>query len=207
MRAINLHETKGLLPLNTAGEAQYFPDFLPLMESEIFVDCGAFDGDTIARFREKTHDRYEKIYAFECDKSNLKKLHENIAIPCLKKIAIIEKGVFSSPGHLSFIANGTMDSRIDAAGVDHIEVDSIDNVTQGERVSFIKMDVEGVELEALRGAQNTIRQYKPRLAVCVYHKREDLVTIPQYILSLREDYKLYLRHYGNFTSELVLYAI
>jgi hypothetical protein len=96
---------------------------------------------------------------------------------------------------------------MDESGNIRIEVDSIDHVTQGEKVSFIKMDIEGAELEALRGAQNTIRQHKPKLAVCVYHMQEDLVTIPQYILSLREDYKLYLRHYGNSCTETVLYAI
>jgi len=76
-----------------------------------------------------------------------------------------------------------------------------------EKATFIKMDIEGSELEALKGAQNQIKVNKPKLAICVYHKETDLITIPQFILSLNPDYKLYLRHYGNFSTELVLYAL
>ena len=64
-----------------------------------------------------------------------------------------------------------------------------------------------MELEALKGAQKQIKANKPKLAICVYHRQEDLISIPQYILSLNSDYKLYLRHYGDFCAELVLYAV
>jgi FkbM family methyltransferase len=210
LRASNLSDAEEFAQLNVPDETQYFPDFLTLTASEVFVDCGAFDGDTIAQFCERTQGKYKKIYAFECDPHNAGKLRENMSR--IEKIGggdviLLEKGVFSSPGHLFFDAKANTDSHIDESGGVSIEVDSIDHVTQGEDVSFIKMDIEGSELEALRGAQNTIRQHKPKLAVCVYHRQEDLVTIPQYILSLREDYRLYLRHYGNFLAETVLYAV
>jgi hypothetical protein len=87
-----------------------------------------------------------------------------------------------------------------------IDVDSIDNIVK-DKVSFIKMDIEGAELEALRGAKNTILKYKPKLAISVYHKQDDLINIPQYILQLNEKYKLYLRHYGESTDETILYAV
>ena len=77
-----------------------------------------------------------------------------------------------------------------------------------ERVTFIKMDIEGAELESLKGAGRIIiREQKPKLAICVYHKKEDIFDIPEYILSLNPKYKLYLRHYTLGEWDTVLYAI
>ena len=120
---------------------------------------------------------------------------------------MIEKGAWSKKDTLYFNNSSNSNSSISESGDSKIEVDSIDNVCKNENVTFIKMDVEGAELEALKGAENTIMKNKPKLAICVYHKKEDLVTIPQYILSLNSDYKLYLRHYDSFCTELVLYAV
>ncbi|MNC55831.1 hypothetical protein D3C75_1053850 [compost metagenome] len=84
---------------------------------------------------------------------------------------------------------------------------SLDSVLNGQRASFIKMDIEGAEMEALQGAQNTIVKHRPRLAICIYHKPEDILEIPLYLKSLVPDYKFYIRHYSNYTIETVLYAI
>lgn len=72
---------------------------------------------------------------------------------------------------------------------------------------MIKMDIEGVEAEALSGAQETIKRDRPVLAICVYHKREDLITIPKIIRQLCSEYKFYLRAYSKHSTEIVLYAI
>lgn len=77
----------------------------------------------------------------------------------------------------------------------------------GDKVTFIKMDVEGSELESLKGAKNTILRDKPKLAICIYHKPEDMVTIPLYIKELVPEYKLYVRHHSNSWAETVLYAV
>lgn len=74
-------------------------------------------------------------------------------------------------------------------------------------ITFIKMDIEGSELEALKGAKETIKQFKPKLAICVYHKKEDLLEIPQYILSLNPGYKLFLRNAASIPTDVVLYAL
>jgi len=192
-----------LYQLNVKSEKQYFPSFLNLSEKEVFVDCGAFDGDTSILFNELTNGK-GKIYAFECDKVNVEKLKRNTSH--LKNIEIIEKGCWSEKTTLFFSNDGTSSSRIGDGGQFHIAVDSIDNVMKGE-VTLIKMDIEGSELETLKGAKNTIQKYKPKLAISVYHKQEDLITIPQYILSLNQNYKLYLRHYGEIADETILYAV
>ena len=83
------------------------------------------------------------------------------------------------------------------------DIDSLVN----DQVTFIKMDIEGSEYEALKGAKNTIKMYKPRLAISVYHKLQDIWDIPKLILELNPNYKLYFRHYSIAEDETVLYAI
>ena len=192
---------QGLSALNIKGEKQYFPSFFEIGENEIFIDSGAYNGDTSLSFAEQIKNGV--IYAFECDAENFKNLKKNTSH--LDNIYIFEKGCWSEKTILSFSGYGTMASKIDSDGKMKIEADSIDNVVQDE-VTFIKMDVEGAELEALKGASGTIVKYTPKLAISVYHLREDLIAIPQYILSLNQNYELYLRHYESFSSELILYA-
>lgn len=88
-----------------------------------------------------------------------------------------------------------------------IETTSLDSALAGKRVTFIKMDIEGAELKALMGAEKIIREQKPKLAISLYHSPEDICTIPQYLMRVRQDYKYYLRHYSLFDTETVLYAI
>ena len=80
-------------------------------------------------------------------------------------------------------------------------------IAEGDKVTFIKMDVEGAELESLKGAEKTIRRDKPKLAICIYHKPEDMWTIPLYIKELVPEYKLYIRHHSSGVCETVLYAV
>ena len=206
-------DTEFLEPLR--NENQYFLPELKLgHQSEIFFDCGAYDGDTILKFAqyiESTPYKCEHIYAVECDNLNLDKLkfveHEMKGFENkVKGITLLNVGLWHEKGMLSFNNRGSTSSKIDSDGEVKIEVDTLDNLVNGAAVTFIKMDIEGAELNALKGAENTIKKYKPRLAICVYHKKEDLLTISKYIKSLHEDYKLYLRAYSIFTEELVLYA-
>ena len=190
-----------LSALNVKHENQYLPSFFEIEENEVLIDCGAYDGDFTLLFYKLINPKV--IYAFECDTDNLNKLKENTSH--FDNIHIIEKGCWSEKTNLSFSNYGTKASKIDSSGQKKIEADSIDNIIK-DTVTFIKMDVEGAELEALKGARNTIIKYTPKLAISVYHLKEDLITIPQYILSLNTRYELYLRHYEGFSSELILYA-
>jgi FkbM family methyltransferase len=195
-----------LAALNTKGEEMYFPSFLPLTENEIFVDCGAYDGYTIHSLLKHTNGKFSKIYAFDPDKSNIEKLKRNVSN--YNNIEVIEKGCSSQKGVLYFKEDKSLFSCVSNEGNVKIEVDTIDNIVrEREGVSYIKMDIEGSELEALKGAKNTIISNKPKLTICCYHKSADLYTIPQYIKSLNSNYKLYFRHYTCFSYDLILYAI
>ena len=83
----------------------------------------------------------------------------------------------------------------------------LDDVLKNKKVTFVKMDIEGAEPQALRGAENIIRTQKPRLAICIYHDLKHLWEIPFYIKNLVPEYKIYLRHHTNLEYETVCYAI
>ena len=99
--------------------------------------------------------------------------------------------------------NGLLESNNDVVKV---QVTAMDEVIK-DRVSFIKMDIEGAELRALRGAKYLIQKYKPKLAISIYHKPEDIIDIPNYIVDLVPEYKFYIRQYSYGYCETVLYAI
>lgn len=188
---------------------QYFDrDIIKFSADEVFVDCGAFTGDTIIEFidslKKQNINAYKKIYAFECDGKNIKKMKETIAN---ENIAIIERGCWSEKTVLRFADGNGANSQLGNVGETLVAVDTIDNIVLNDVVTFIKMEIEGSELEALKGAKNTISKFKPKLAICVYHKKDDMILIPKYIKSLNSDYKFYLRNYSSNGCEIVLYAI
>lgn len=187
---------------------QYFPKgIFELSKDESYFDCGAFTGDTIADFLKATGGTYRHIWAAEPDKSNYKQLTDYINKHNLKHVDAINKGIYSSSGKLPFEENGSMLSMISEKANSYIEVDTIDHIAAGKPVTYIKMDVEGVELEALKGAERTIREYRPILGISIYHRQQDLIDIPQYIKSLVPGYKFYFRVHKKLAIDTVLYGI
>lgn len=193
-------------------DGQYFDENIVDFERiKSFVDCGAFDGDTYLAFREAyrmdTGKEYMgTAYLLEPDENNYRKLMENCS-HAENNNRFCQCGAWYKKDRLLFDVKGDTTSKITESGSLSIDVNSIDNIVEGQRVDFIKMDIEGSELNALKGAKKTIEIYKPTLAVCVYHKREDLITIPAYIRSLCPEYKFYIRAYRYYVNELVLYAV
>ena len=190
-------------------KGQYFDLWTP-EKNEVFVDCGAYIGEEENSFIDWTGDRFEHIYAFE-------PLHE-MAGSIRKKysgderISVTEAAVWSNTGELSFVTQ----EELSGSGVKGelsreynggftVPAVALDDVISG-RVTFIKMDIEGSELEALKGARRIISGQKPRLAISIYHKPMDFLLIPEYILSLVPEYKMAIRHYGADALETVLYA-
>lgn len=192
-----------------ADSNQYFNELTYCMDSqdEIYVDCGAFNGDTIIKYSEFANGMYKRIYAFEPDKDNQLLLKKNIAH--LNNVKIIDKGSWYEDATLFFNSKGS-GSFVSEQGEESIQVTSIDAVVKNDKVTFIKMDIEGSELEALHGAENTIRNNFPKLAICCYHKQRDIIDLYSYIKSFNNEfceYKFFLRHHSNGVSETVLYAI
>lgn len=188
-------------------EHQYFETGLvELSAEERFLDCGAFDGDSAEAFvdalRRRGIDGYEEIISFEPDAGNCQKMRGRN----LPQHTCVCKGVAEKPGIVSFAADGAS-GRVETGGGERIELESIDHYLNGARATMIKMDIEGMELSALKGAQRTIKTWRPKLAICIYHKREDLWEIPKFIKELEPSYRFYMRAYSNTTLELVLYAL
>ncbi|MDR2920260.1 MAG: FkbM family methyltransferase [Tannerella sp.] len=187
---------------------QYFPGgIFKLSRDESYFDCGAFTGDTIADFLKATGGTYRHIWAAEPDKSNYRQLMDYIRKENLTNIDVVNKGIYGYAGKLPFQESGSMLSMISEDAGNFIEVDTIDNIVDGNPVTYIKMDVEGAELMALKGAEKTIRANKPILGISIYHKQDDLVDIPQYITSLVPEYKFYFRVHKKLAIDTVLYGL
>lgn len=190
------------------GAVQYFDDNVISHENgEVYLDVGCCNAGTLLDFREWCKDSYKFIYAFEPDNLSFLKCKKVIESNLIKNVELINSGAWSCTDEVFFKSCGSGISTISKTGDTHINVVSIDEVLNGKKVTFIKMDIEGSELEALRGAKNTIINYHPKLAVCIYHKPEDIIEIPLFLKSLVSDYKFYIRHYTQSASETVLYAI
>jgi len=186
---------------------QYFPqDIILLSESESLVDIGAYDGDTIREFLKRTNGKFDRIFSFELDAINFRKLEANIQdIPGRERIKLYNVGIWDRECDVDY-STGLSNSTIgqgDAKG----HVMPLDEVLKEEKVSFIKMDIEGAEPEALRGAINLLKTQKPKLAICVYHDFRHLWEIPLYIASIVPEYKFYLRHHNYLEYETVCYAL
>lgn len=203
---------------DVSTQDQYFPDVLKLSEHEVFIDGGAYRGETVMEFMSKTKGKYKAIHSFEPTPKSYKILEriKKLYLNNDSRIKTYNVGLSDHNGKMNFLtfeeemfysdsANRVVSTETDT----FINVMRLDDIVKDE-VTYIKLDVEGSELLALRGAQNIIRKYKPKLAICLYHNVEDLYTIPKYISDLHLPYKYYLRHHGiepNVNDEIVLYAI
>lgn len=188
----------------------YFPLFItPQRKDHVFLDVGAYDGNTIESFQ-SYFPQYEKIYAFEPFEESANKIKEkNFA-----NTEVVLAAASDYSGKKDFYCNDygnlTMVTTILEKGANHKKITlntvAIDDVVQDGKVTFVKMDIEGSELEALHGAAETIRNNKPFLAICAYHKKEDLITLIPYVKKLVPEYKVYLRHHSKTPSDLVIYC-
>lgn len=196
---------------------QYFNELTDGSDEEYFVDAGAYIGDTLETFIEYKQGRFNKIYSFEPFKECFEGLVKTASkYPELRdKIELYNMGLFSRNGQVNFdstLPGGSNKIDNSASSDNTFEITTLDELNL-EKVTFIKMDIEGSEYDALLGATETIKKYKPKLAICVYHKVADILDLSEYIESLNLGYKFYLRHYKDFSinnlyyCETVLYAL
>lgn len=189
---------------------QYFPVDIVHLYSENFVDCGAYVGDTLQAFLDRT-DNFVNYYAFEADNEIADEFEKKIrTLDCLDKIHLYRIGVSDHKGIFRF-STGTKDMDVDGHlsedGDVQIPIDSLENILGDKSVSFIKMDIEGEETRAINGAWNIIKEKRPKLAICIYHSCRDVVDIPYRIISEYEECDFYIRHYSKNALETVFYAI
>lgn len=189
---------------HSCWRSQYFDElFLKPDIGGVFVDCGAFDlNNTIDYIRWCKND-FEAVYAFEADKGCFKGCYNKL----FSQDDDVRNKVFLYNAAVGDKEEETIMPLYKGQGENVVKKRRIDDILKGKRVSYLKMDIEGAELEALQGAAQSIRRWKPMLAICIYHKPEDVFEIPQYILSLVKDYRFYVRHYSTCLCETVLYAI
>lgn len=188
---------------------QYFPkDIINLTSTETFIDCGAFTGDTVKIFNKLTDGEYNTIVCFEPDEINYKVLKKNAGNE--KRIICNKSGVWNTTTFLNFDSDNGMNSRVDNDNVNkniQVKVVSIDDTNVCQGATMIKMDVEGAEMNALKGARKIIMKNKPKLAICIYHSNADMIEIAEYIKEMVPEYRLYVRQHNFTICETVLYAI
>ena len=157
---------------------------------ETIVDLGAYNGDTVAEFV-SADPEYKKIFAFEPDEKNYKKLVKNTEK--LRDIFTFNLGAWDCEDTAFFNAEASRNSAMSVKGKE-VKMNSVDNVIK-EPITLLKMDIEGSEKQAIKGAQNTIKTYRPKLYICAYHRSEDLFALPLEVNKICPDYRFYFVHH------------
>jgi FkbM family methyltransferase len=191
-------------------EESYFLDSLyRIDQGEVFVDCGAYDGDT-AQQVVRRNQAFSRILAIEGDPATFNRLRHwirSLDPAVASRIEAINVAVGATRGQLKFRATGDQGACLADDGNIVVNCVPIDELTAEVKPTFIKMDIEGAELEALQGAAQVIRAHHPILSICVYHKQSDLWRIPLFIHSLFNDYSLFLRTHDVDGWQTVCYAV
>jgi FkbM family methyltransferase len=232
--AESLHVYRANILWRALGDARFFPlpapqntyfppDLLQPVTDEVFVDCGAFDGDTLREMLSWTSGQFAAAYAIEADAVSYEKLRSYVAaLPDAwqRKVYPLACAVGAARSTLRFAMSGSSTATTVDEGVE-VECRTLDELFANQdelfanqdelfadrRVTMIKMDIEGAEYDALRGARAMIERDHPVLAVCVYHTQADIWRIPLLLRSMRTDYRYFLRAYDGDGLQTVLYAI
>ena len=170
-----------------------FRGILKPTRNECFVDLGAYNGDTIRELLYYTHQKYYSIHAVEPDRKNFKKLERYVTESNLKHVKLHHCAAWCKDTELPFRSKSGRNSSLTTEG-ELFPARSVDSLVHNEPISFLKMDVEGFEREALCGAFKTIYRHKPKLCVSIYHRNQDIFELPLLVKMLNPKYKLYIRH-------------
>ncbi len=201
---ISRHTFESILKYKLSGKISYLLDcqvdenepytsFLKL-KNERFLDLGAYNGDTVLAFMEKCPD-YESITALEPDRKTYKKLLINTEN--IKNLTTVNACVSNKCETVNFKMLGGRNSVL-GDGKDTIDAVTIDSLCFAP--TYIKMDVEGQEVAAIMGGTNTILNNKPKMLISAYHRTDDFVTIPKAVFDIRDDYKIYVRHFKHLPA-------
>lgn len=186
---------------------QYFDkEIIQFDSDEIFIDGGCFNFATSARLLE-LNPKVKKIYAYEPDQKNLCMIKDAVKKSGFHNVIIAPFAWWSENTELIFESSGRGGAKVAPIGtrVTAVAIDSV--VPPDEEITFIKLDVEGAELEVLKGAEATIRRCRPKLAVAIYHKQKDYFEIAEYIKAIVPEYRAHIRHYSSVNVDTVLYCV
>ena len=175
------------------NKSDVYTQYLNVGSEEVFMDLGAYDGDTIREFLSATGGKYKKIYAVEADEKNYKKLADNIKNS--DNTEAYNLAAWDKKETLFFEKKKGRNSKLSCDGMTEITANSVDNIRSGREITILKMDIEGSEMKALCGAVKTIEKYTPRLYICAYHRNEDMYALPLKIHELNKNYKIYFCHH------------
>lgn len=180
-----------LAPVETPREEMY--RLLDIGPGEDYYDLGGYDGDTTEEFLAFTGGRYSSITVLEPDGRNFRKLERRAASFPPGDIRLLQAACWKEDGVLCFHSLAGRNSFLDRGGEVRVAARSVDSLSAGRRASFLKMDVEGAEAEALLGARETLRRDAPAILAAAYHRSEDLFALPLLVRRLNPDYRLFLR--------------
>ncbi len=203
--SFNINYLRHAYSLSTQGQVQYFDtEIIHFTEREVFVDAGAYKGETTEAFIYQVKGNFNKIYVFEPDSQlmdgcrNTLKQHPNVVF--------YEAGTGNKEGTYQFTLTGGLGGKFCAQGKTTVKIYTLDKYIK-EPITFIKMDVEGYEIETIQGSVNKIIESQPKLAISAYHKATDLLDIVELVKSIVPTYKVYLRHYTQTYFDTDLYFV
>ena len=185
---------------------EVFQNILHLTDDEYYLDLGAYRGDTIDEFLTHTNDQYRGITALEPDAKTYQKLKLHVSsMPCVQTFKM---GIWSENTDLPFDASLGRGSSMSAKGSTCLPVTTIDTLFAKRNVSYLKMDVEGAESEAITGGKMVIARDRPKLNIALYHRTEDIFHLPLLLHSIQPSYRFYIRQHPHIPDwDLNLYAI
>ena len=200
-------------PIMSKCTTTYFAEDLIIPRNgECFFDCGGFAGENSIYFQNYLKKRgceAPSIIAVEPDPENYKHLVKSLKKKIKNTVHTFPLGVWNEDAVLKFQDNLNASCKVDDAGSAKIKVTTIDHLSAqtGLAVTYIKMDIEGCELQALAGAAQTIKRFHPRLAIAIYHNDGQMLELIEYIHQNYPDYQLHVRHYSGTYMETVLYCL
>lgn len=198
--------------LYTAQNVVANTDIFPFYDNEVFVDCGAYIGDTVADFVNEINRSYRAIYTYEISAPTVDIMKKNLQ--GLQNVIYNVKGVSDQKGELGlagthgpFLGNRL----IDGEGINKVPIVRLDDDIQ-EPITFLKIDVEGLDKQAIVGAKEQIARHHPKMHIDTYHKLADIVDVPVLIHSIDPTYRFYLRLTNSIETKMMfviscIYAI
>lgn len=182
-----------------------FRGILRLKNNESYLDLGAYRGDTIDEILHYTNGQYERITALEPDRKTFAKLKAHTA--GMDRVTLFRMGIWSEDMDMSFSSSLGRGSSLKEGGED-LAVTRIDTLYSVRRVTYIKMDVEGAERQAILGGISTLRRDRPKLNIAAYHRSEDIFSLPLLINDIEPSYRIYMRQHPYIPAwDLNIYCV